>query len=240
MPGDGPDEDDSTSEPVDIDPSGDVVVVVSHLSHQPVAFRISATQLRSSSRYFAQLFEPSKFSEGHQVEQTLALLRKQYEHVGMVPASQLPKIYIEYLGRVGKLSSIEGLMSDFFSILHGKKTSTRAMHMPLMNLANLAVVADRLDALEPLRQHAARLKLPEIIDARARQPAVFAEERARMKVYVGYLLGHHPWVKESHGIIVAGSNLWLDHDQSRVEGAWWDLPGGLEGGISFSIVLTGF
>jgi hypothetical protein len=230
MPTDETDEDASLIGLVDIDPSGDVVIIVSDSSHEPVAFRLSIARLRSSSRYFSRLFEPSKFSEGHQAEQKLAFLRERYGDAAKAPVAQIPRVRVSDLGRIGRVSSIEGLMSDFFNICYGKDTSARAIHMPLANLANLTVVADRFDALEPLQRYIVRLRLPETIDARLKPSAPWVEERARMKTYVGYLLKHHPWLKESHGIIIHSSKMWLDEADLDGSSAWWDIPG-LEGGI---------
>src|ERR1700760_243966 len=208
-----------------IDPKGDVVLVISNPSYPICSFRVDSKLLQRVSRYFSNLLDPSKFSEGRKFKEDLETLNGKYDKTEDIPTAELPTIHIEDVGRIGKVQSIGPLMADFFYLIHGKMKNLAKPQLPLANLANLVVVADRFDALAVAKQFLfSKLPIPE------RRQKVWSEERCRMRILVGLLLEYHPWVQETYDIIINGSALWNeDVDLSQYRAMWWDLPRGVEG-----------
>jgi hypothetical protein len=142
-----------------------------------------------------------------------------------VPDAELPTIRIEDLGRISAVKSIRPLLTDFLHILHDQDTQATP---PVSNLANLAIVADRFDALEAVRVHVRRKKVIKALDARTqpKQDAGLSEERIRQRLLVGLMLDHPPWVdKYSARLITKG---WIGQESDLEDPLWWDLPNRIE------------
>lgn len=216
-----------------ITPTGDLVLDIHDEGRNQVfSYRVSKEQVKQASPYFLRLLDPSKFDEGKQVADTLRELRTAYPDIGDAPAKDLPTVTIVDIGRISKVNTIQNLVADFLRILHGIEISTPVP--PLPNLANLAVVADRFDALPHFSAYAQRKKVYTTIDARSKvKLASLTEERLRQKLLVGLLLDHSPWVATySKRLIIGGSAQWKSDVEEDDELAfWWDIPHGLEGKI---------
>lgn len=214
-----------------IAPDGDLVLdIYDEGRNQVFSYRVSSEQVKQASPYFVRLLDPSKFGEGQQVAETLKDLRTKYPNIGDAPAKDLPRVTIVDIGRISKVNTIQNLVTDFLRILHGIEISTPVP--PLPNLANLAVVADRFDALPHFGVYAQRKKVYSTIDARTKGKLVsLAEERLRQKLLVGLLLDHSPWVATySKRLIIGGSVQWKpDVEEDDELAFWWDMPHGLEG-----------
>lgn len=104
---------------------------------------------------------------------------------------------------------------------------------PVPNLANLTIVADRLDALPALSRYVKKHKFLQSLDAKTRGGTsnTLSEERIRQKLLIGLLLDHGVWVSMySKRLILRNSARWKpDAPETAPDDAlYWDLPQGLE------------
>ncbi|TID18011.1 hypothetical protein E2P81_ATG10981 [Venturia nashicola] len=223
-------QEESPPETTAISPNGDLVLDIhNEARNQVFSYRVSAEQVKQASPYFVRLLDPSKFGEGQKVAETLKELRTTYADIGDAPAKELPRVSIVDIGRISKVNTIQNLVADFLRILHGIEISTPVP--PLPNLANLAVVADRFDALTHFSAYAQRKKVFTTIDARGKgKLASLTEERLRQKLLVGLLLDHSSWISTaSKRLIIGGSVQWKsDAEEDEELASWWDMPHGLE------------
>jgi len=210
-----------------IDEHGDLVIRIKHtaadVSAPTVSFRVSSATLKARSKYFERLLETGRFGEGDAIAAKHTDLRAKYQDLADISVSEIPTIDIEDLGRISAVKSIEPLLTDFLNILHGKDLQTSP---PVSNLANLAIVADRFDALSTVKIYVQRKKLLKILDAKT-QPKTdlsLTEERVRQRLLVALLLDYPPWTeKYSLRMITKG---WTTGGQEAdvTEPLWWDLP----------------
>ncbi|TLD05680.1 hypothetical protein E2P81_ATG10287 [Venturia nashicola] len=189
---------------------GDLVLQIEHanasLEITLHSFRVSISALKAKSKYFERLLEAGRFGEGQQIATQHETLLKKFEKLALAPAEELPVIRIEDLGRISAVKSIRPLLTDFLLILHGQDTQATP---PVSNLANLAIVADRFDALNAIRLHFQRKK-----------------ERVRQRLLVGLMLDYAPWVdKYSVRLITKG---WVGQECELEDPLWWDLPNRIE------------
>jgi hypothetical protein len=232
----------------DADSTGDITVVaaegtllleaVDEKRNHTFTYRIDATQVQKASAYFERLLHPNKFGEGATVAYQLAKLKEKYGNIADASVEELPRVKVSDVGRTSKVSSIKLLLRDFLGLLHGHDiaavsgVSPVASAMPLANVANLAVVADRFDALPHTAAYVRRKRILETIDARNKTKATkVPEERLRQRLLVGMLFDHAPWVMTaSQALIISGSVRWnQDAKPDDDLPLWWDLPRGLEG-----------
>lgn len=207
-----------------IDPRGDIVLDVKHASagHQ---FRANTAALKANSKYFAGLLQ-GRFGESDRIEKSHVDLKIKYGSPAKSPAEELSVIHIEDIGRISAVKSIEPLCTDFLHILHGKEPQTSLP--PVANLANLAVVADRFDALDTVRAYVRRRKIPRAIDGKTSSKAdsSLSEEKVRQRVLVAVLLDYGPWLEKfSARMITRG---WVGKEADESAALWWDLPSRLE------------
>lgn len=220
------------SQAIEIVAHGDIVLNIKHTEDQttlPHSFRVSSSVLKEHSKYFASLLQPGRFSEAGNVESTHKVLHEKYGNIAEAPVHELPTLNIEDLGRIS-VKSVGPLLTDFFLILHGLEVQPTP---PVANLANLAIVADRFDALEVVRSHLRRKKTIRTLDAKtlARTDVALGEERVRQRLLVGLLLDYSPWVeKYSLRMISKG---WVGSEVSTSAGLWWDLPSRLEEELAY-------
>jgi hypothetical protein len=217
-----------------ISEQGDVVLHVMHTSSATIshshAVRVNSSTLKAKSRYFASLLDTGRFGEGEQIALKHGILREKYPAMSDVPSELLPTIRIEDLGRISAVKSIEPLLTDFFNILHGHDTASAP---PVGNLANLAIVADRFDALDAVATYMRRKRILKTIDAKTlpKQDIALTEERVRQRTLVALLLDYPPWLeKYSIRIIVKG---WVSREADLTEPLWWDLPLRIEEELAF-------
>ncbi|PVI01220.1 hypothetical protein DM02DRAFT_525482 [Periconia macrospinosa] len=216
-----------------ISPEGDLVLDVrQEEGSQQFSYRVKSGTLRASSRYFDNLLS-DRFSEGQSLLAALDHLKiSGHTDVATTPVGLLPRIRIVNVGRIGlsKGSNIQNLMADFLSAIHGQPLATASP--PVANLANLAVVADRFDAVESLAIFVQRRRYLQATDAKSKSRTGnnMPEERARQKLLVGVLFDHPPWVtRYSKHLIMRDSAQWrpgVETDDSNA--LWWDLPYGME------------
>lgn len=209
---------------VEIDSQGDVVLHIKHGSADR-QFRASTAALKGNSKYFAGLLQ-GRFGESDRIEKSHAELKSKYGSPAKSPAVELPIIHIEDIGRISAVKSIEPLCTDFLYILHRQEPQTGLP--PVANLANLAVVADRFDALDAVRTYVRRRKIPRAIDGKTTSKAEssLSEEKVRQRVLVAVLLDYGPWLeKYSARMITRG---WVGKEADESAALWWDLPSRLE------------
>lgn len=210
--------------PTDISINGNLVIDILDVDGETkIPFRVETGQLKRRSPYFDRLLSNTTFLEGRTVEQTHEQLKQQYGDIGSASNEELPHVDIEDVGAISPVKSLMPLMGDFFSLLHGKDRT--AKKLPLANLANLAIVADRFDCLKEISQWA---------DSKGHlrpQATPMSEEGHRQRILVGLLLDHSPSVAHHTAqLVLSGSRCWsYDKPPPPSEALWWDLPQGIEG-----------
>jgi hypothetical protein len=214
---------------VDIADKGDLILDIKHdilgvrLGKK---FRVNSPILQETSKYFASLLD-GRFGESEKIAQAHQELKTKYGNIAEAPSVELPAIAIEDVGRISTVKSIEALVTDFLLILHGRDTLSSAPP-PVTNLANLAIVADRFDATDAVREYLRRKKITRAIDARitTKTDSTLSEEKVRQRLLVGLLLEHPPWVdKYSARYIVKGLG---GSDVDENAAMWWNLPRRME------------
>jgi len=224
---------------IEIAPGGDLILDVSQEEGgQQFAYRVESKTLRSTSRYFDNLLS-DRFSEGQQLLAALEALKAAgHSDLTEVSLDDLPRIPIVNVGRIAisKGSNIQNLTADFLRAVHGQYLAVATP--PVANLANLAVVADRFDAVDSLTIYVHRKKYLQVIDAKSKSRTVSSvpEERARQKLLVGLIFDHPPWItRYSKHLIMRDSDQWRPGVvEDFTKALWWDLPNGLEGGCQYS------
>jgi hypothetical protein len=209
--------------------NGDLILQIEHnnttLKTTVHSFRVATSALKAKSKYFARLLESGRFGEGLQLASQHEVLLQKFQTLSLVPDAELPVIKIEDLGRISAVKSIRPLLTDFLHILHDQDTQATP---PVSNLANLAIVADRFDALEAVKLHVRRKKVIKALDARTqpKQDSGLSEERVRQRLLVGLMLDHPSWVdKYSVRLITKG---WVGQESDLEDPLWWDLPNRIE------------
>jgi hypothetical protein len=224
-----PDEDDGTA----IASSGDLILDVSQdEGSERYSYRVDSKTLQQHSRYFENLLS-DRFSEGQQLTAAReALQLKGHSDMADIPADELPHISIVNVGRIAisKSSALQPLLADFLRAVHGLELAVA--NPPVANLANLAVVADRFDAVACLSTYVRRRKYLHIIDAKSRGKPnpTLTEDRVRQKLLVGILFDHPPWVtKYSKHLMMRDSIQWRPGvEEDYTKALWWDIPNGVE------------
>lgn len=214
---------------VEIAAHGDIVLHVRHETkafNALHAFRVSSPILKSNSKYFERLLQPGRFGEATSVEEKHKAVRERYGSVAEAPSAELPILDIQDVGRISNtVKSIDALLKDFLYILHGKDTQT---FPPVANLANLAIVADRFDALNIVKSYVRRKKMLRAIDGKTTQKAdgALSEEKVRQRLLVAILLDYPLWLeKYSARLITKG---WVGREADLSSALWWDLPSRVE------------
>ena len=216
-----------------IAPSGDLILDVSQEEGSQVyLYRVDSNTLQQNSRYFENLLS-ERFSEGQKLAAALSDL-KLAGHASLedAPTNSLPHISIVNAGRIAisKASSIRNLVADFLRAIHGLDLAVPSP--PVANIANLAVVADRFDAVECVARYVQRKKYLQLAEAKSKGRAspALTEERVRQKLLIGLLLDHPPWVtRYSKYLIIRDSVQWRpDAEEDHTKALWWDIPSGLE------------
>ena len=218
---------------VPIASDGDVVLQVTHATHAfslTHAFRVRSCSLKRHSKYFARLLEPGRFSEAAHIERTHAALHGIYGDVSAAPSDELPKIEVEDLGRTSDVRALDALLTDFLSILHD---AGAPWSPPVANLANIAIVADRFDALGAVKDYVLEKNVIKHIDSRttSKQDAALTEEKTRQRLLIAILLNHGPWLEKYSARLL--SKRWVGSDLVDLSSAlWWDLPSRVEEELS--------
>jgi hypothetical protein len=211
---------------------GDLLITLyDHGKMLTYKYRVEADRLRQGSPYFASLLHPEKFAEGSRVCREIKELRIKYNSAEEMPTAELPRVVITDVGRISEVRSIKVLAADFFRVLHGQELSTA--NPPISNLANLAIVADRFDALALLARYVRKRRFLQSLDAKTNRgtSSNLPEERIRQKLLIGLLLDHGTWVSMySKRLIIKNSIRWKPETLEEHDSAlFWDLPHGLEG-----------
>ncbi|WPH03354.1 Hypothetical protein R9X50_00623300 [Acrodontium crateriforme] len=207
---------------------GDIVLHIEHdIGERQSAcrLRVSSRKLADVSKYFARLLQPGRFGEGERVDTELKSLREKYPSIAEAPATELPVISLQDLGRISTVKSISPLCTDMLYMLHGNDLAATP---PLTNLANLAIVADRFDALIAAAEYANRKKLIRTIDGKT-TPKIdtnLTQEKVRQRLLVAVLFNYSPWIeKYSARLIIRG---WVGNEVETTLPLWWDLPSRFE------------
>ena len=213
---------------VQISRNGSLVLhVEAEDSVEVVLLRVDGRQLSELSPYFSQLLN-TRFEEGISIAKRHDELLQSYTSIADVPSDDLPKIKIQGIGYTSKIKSIRSLLVDLMLVLHGRDLPSQ--RPPLVNLANLVIVADRFLVTDVLaRTVAMKLLLGE------KKYGGMDEETTRQKLMIGVLLHNAAWtLRCSAKMVLDGSLLWSDDEPppavvtSPNRALWWDLPGVIE------------
>jgi hypothetical protein len=213
--------------------SGDLILdVAQDEDGQRYSYRVDSKVLQEKSRYFENLLS-DRFREGQQLSAALEALRLSgCSDIAEVSPELLPHISIVNVGRIAisKISALQNLLADFLRAIHGLDLAVPVP--PVANLANLAVVADRFDAVACLSKYVQRKRYFQVLDAKSKGKPnpTLTEERVRQKLFVGLLFDHPPWVtKYSKHLLMRDSAQWRPGvEEDYTKALWWDIPNGVE------------
>lgn len=234
--------DDRTIVPISV--AGNLLLQVEDAAKQQILYyRVSSNSLRSSSRYFNNLLDPQKFSEGVKFEEDLVELIDQFGGFASVPTTALPVVKIADIGQISKTASNKSVLTQFLSILHENNYSPDTFSSSMNTLAMLAIIGDRFDAIGSIRQVVEAnifnisFKIPKGTEKRSENHRT--EIHWRQGILAGALLDNPEWINRySHKLIDGGSIRWTNDDPfygKKDLALWWNLPGDLEGMMSFLI-----
>ena len=203
-------------------------------------YRCSRTVLRTNSEYFDVLLDPIKFSEGIAIEAKLHELFKQYTDHASTPASKLPAVVVSDVGQLPKACvSSSTVLRLFLKILHDPDTPWPVPRSQSVNLvALLAIVADRLAAIRPIREYLRVQKIDiTLLKDRRAGTARQIELDNRQRLLAGLIFDFPAWVRQcSTALIIDGpkrrptTNLESGEDEEAEHDAlWWRVPNGVEG-----------
>lgn len=208
----------------EIAPHGDLVLRI-QLHNGPIrakhSFRVDSTILKKTSKYFERLLQPGRFGEALEVEAKHKALFERYGSTVDVPAAELPFLDMQDIGRTSSVRAVDALVADFLLILHGGDVQGPP---PVVNLANIAIVADRFDALHIVKNYVQSRDLIRILDRRTTSKTEVAldEDKMRQRLLVAILLDYPTWFeKYSARLITKG---WTGRELSLAGALWWDLP----------------
>jgi hypothetical protein len=212
---------------------GDLVLNVAQEEGAPqFSYRVDSKILQQQSRYFENLLS-DRFSEGQQLSAALEKLKADgHSNIADVSTDVLPHVSIVNVGRtaITKSSSVQNLVADFLRAVHGLDLAVA--NPPVANLANLAVAADRFDAVACLAKYVHKRKYLHITDAKSkgRSTPTLTEERVRQKLFIGLQFDHPSWVtRYSKHIIMRDSVQWRPGtEEDHTKALWWDIPNAVE------------
>ena len=223
---------------------GDVLIQIKDpTTHTDRCYRCSRTLLRNTSQYFNVLLDPVKFSEGIAIEARLQELKRQYNSVGTIPTSELPKAVVADVGDLPKDCVSAGMVvALLFKILHDSSTAWPIPRSESANLvALLAIVADRFACSKIIADYLEGQRLVTALLKERKSDTAFKDEiENRQKLLAGWIFGFPHLVLQCSGfLIVEGSKRQTITNQDRKEdkaleeedALWWRLPGGIEGMI---------
>lgn len=138
----------------------------------------------------------------------------------------LPRLDIKDVGRISPVKALDALLTDFLSLMHEKDVK---FAFQAINFANLAIVADRFDALETVKSYVHRKKLLIGIENRTtpgKVDANLSEDKVRQRLLIAILLDFPFWLdRYSHRLVMKG---WVGMERNTSGALWWDLPSQVE------------
>lgn len=194
------------------------------------SFRTSSTLLAKNSRYFERLLQPGRFSESNKIHEEHKKLATLYGSAAKAPSVELPVLNIKDVGRISNVKSLDALLTDWFHILHDNDAQIAPS---VVNYANLAIAADRFDALDVVRVYFNRKKLIRALDGRttAKLEASLTEEKVRQRLLVAILLDYPPWLEKYSALLITKG--WVGKEANTSEPLWWDLPMRIEEELAY-------
>lgn len=212
-----------------IDPAGDLILDFSseHLNEQ-TSFRINSEVLSSHSKYFWTLLCDDRFQEGNAVIRRLDELKHKVAISNVTPETisvvELPRVRITDVGQISQVKTVRPLIRDFLLMMHDSRLAPKKM--PLSNLANLAIVADRFDAGARIGRYVSKAGL--LTHAKTSNPLRPSEEAVRQKLLSASIFDMEEIASAaSADLIVLGSA--TRNRTTDYMSLWWDLPRGIEG-----------
>ena len=225
---------------------GDVLLVFKDpITGSDVRYLCSRAVLRSNSEYLNVLLDTSKFSEGIAVNERMHDLLKQYGDWLAIPASEMPAVNVSDVCHLPKAShpATSTVIGLFFRILHDPTTPwPKARSDPINLVVLLAILADRLAAIRPIRGYLMSQKIDTaLLRDRKTCTAHQLEIDNRQRLLAGIIFGFPTWVREySASLIIAGSKRQVTtsvesgaDDEGDEDALWWKLPNGVEGMYTF-------
>lgn len=224
---------DSNEKITEISAQGDLVLQIEHERKSSKAvhsFRASSSLLAKNSKYFERLLHSGRFSESTKIQSEHAKLAVLYGSATRAPSDELPILEIKDLGRISNVKAIDALLTDLLLILHDKDAQTAPS---IINYANLAIAADRFDALDVIRAYFHRKKLIRALDGRTtvKTDANMTEEKARQRLLVALFLDYSPWLDKYSALLITKG--WVGKEADTSDPLWWDLPMRIEEELAY-------
>lgn len=207
----------------------DIVLDVSREgTKEHVLVKVDSSKLKNVSKYFKALLDPNGFLEGNSILQQQERLQEIYSKSSDIPDEDLPRIKITDIGQTSALKSIKPLVVDFLRILHGYDIQRALKNPPPVNIANLAVLADRFDAKDSVSTWAQ--SKPNVLPKIHAALPIYDEEIYRQRLLTCLFLGNETRLATySSHLILQGSVMWRNQVPQENSAMWWDLPRGVEG-----------
>lgn len=208
---------------------GDLVLDISKEgTKEHVLAKVDGSRLNQVSKYFRSLLDPNGYLEGKSIVAQRERLKEAYANSGDIPVEDLPRVKITDIGQTSTLKSIRPLVIDFLRILHGYDVQRAVKNPPPVNIANLAVLADRFDAKDSVSSWA--LSKANVLPKIHASLPVYDEEIYRQRLLACLFLGNEVrLVTYSSHLALQGSVMWRDKPPTTNHALWWDLPRGIEG-----------
>jgi hypothetical protein len=104
---------------------------------------------------------------------------------------------------------------------NGKATKPAGAKMPMKNIANLSIVADRFGATDAV----GRWISTNISVTGGTTSSDLSEEQIRMRLLIGVLLSLDRWISTwSLQLLLNGSSQWSGYEDDAEEPLWWHIP----------------
>lgn len=222
---------------IEIDKAGDVLLDIRDAKQPTVQFnyKVNRSVLIRSSPYFLRLFDSKSFSEGLYIEQELSKLDQEYESRSNAPIAKLPVVTISDVGTIARECDCKEIVTDFLQILSNQLSRPRRT-FAIPHMASLVVVADRFEALKPLKVFFDNSGWSRRVRFQSPRKIVNNQEGLRQLLLICILMNDpiDCFMPLTHQLITKGPCAWDDPNTKLDDDAmWWDLPRGIEGKPSY-------
>ncbi|OAQ73057.1 hydroxyproline-rich glycoprotein-like protein [Pochonia chlamydosporia 170] len=198
-----------------------------------IAYRVQLDMLKKHSKYFSNLLTNPQFREAKLIAAAHADLASMKMKPSQAEPMQLPRIKITDDDEATQSAGRELVFEDMLRIIHHVPIKTTRVIMSYVT--TLALLADRFDCAAPVSKALVDMKFKwpltntrPYMDELGR--VTETEKVLRQKILVAWLLEQpmrlHQATRE---LVIRGSRLWSAYGQEEdLQGAWWNLPEGIE------------
>ncbi|CCU81750.1 hypothetical protein BGHDH14_bgh04275 [Blumeria hordei DH14] len=195
-----------------------------------ILYRVKSSILAKNSEYFRLLLGP-QFSEGIALAKRTEQLAEARVQPAQVEASKIPRISIVDEDFTTKTVGRENIFADLLRIVHGLEPATKPFTTQCWTV--LALMADNYDLVPSISSRCQKLVVRHKYVV---TPDRAGEEILRQKILILYHLekGPHFSAATREKIKAATySEATGARSHLKAQGAWWDIPYGIESEISY-------